>query len=146
MTASKCMSGITQPTDTPIDASECYSLAPEKRSSCEPNAPMPFGSGGGSSTPALTIEPDSRRPESIAPCSETKAHTAVRTSYVKRMRLLIASDLIAGITPTSVRKRSAQATLDFAFSRLAGSDAGALKADCSFSKDSPMSSPSREGA
>ena len=42
--------------------------------------------------------------------------------------LLIASGLIAGITPTSIRKRSAQRTLDFALSRPDGGDAGTRKA------------------
>lgn len=37
------------------------------------------------------------------------------TSFDRRMRLLIACGLIAGITPSSVRQRSNQLTLDIAF-------------------------------
>jgi hypothetical protein len=48
---------------------------------------------------------------------------------VFRTQLLIASGLIAGITPTSTRKRSAQATLDFAFSKPDGGAVDGLKAD-----------------
>jgi len=44
------------------------------------------------------------------------------------MRLLIASGLIAGITPTSTRKRSPQAILDFALSRPDGGDVDEPKA------------------
>lgn len=50
-----------------------------------------------------------------APYSETKATTDPATSYAKRMRLLMKSGLVAGITPTSVRNGSNQGTLDFAF-------------------------------
>jgi hypothetical protein len=44
-------------------------------------------------------------------------------SYDRRIRLLIASGLIAGITPMSIRRRSPQQTLDFALSPLAGDGA-----------------------
>jgi hypothetical protein len=58
-----------------------------------------------------------------------KERIAARASYVKRIRLLIASGLIAGITPTSIRKRSPQGTLDFALSRPGGNDVAKPKAD-----------------
>jgi len=82
---------------------------------------MPSLSGATSSTTA-------GKTGSTAPCSATKAPTDPQTSYAKRMRLLIASGLIAGITPSSERKRSAQRTLDFAFSEPGGDDAEERKA------------------
>lgn len=66
-----------------------------------------------------------------APCSETKGHISVRNSFARRTRLLIASGLIAGITPTSIARRSPQRTLDFAFSKPAGGDAGERRAGSS---------------
>jgi len=66
--------------------------------------------------------------ESTVPYSATKAATGAATSYAKRMKLLIASGLIAGITPTSIRKRSAQRTLDFALLPHDGGDADEPKA------------------
>ena len=123
LTASQCMNAITQPIDTPTDASENCLSAQGKRLSCEPSELMPYGSGASSS---MTAD----RMELTAPCSETKASTGVVTSFEKRMRLLIASGLIAGITPTSTRVGSPQVTLDFAFSRQGGNDAGIRKADC----------------
>lgn len=69
--------------------------------------------GEGSSTEAANAV-------STAPYSETKARIDPATLYAKRMRLLIESGLVAGITPTSVRNGSNQGTLDFAFSQLDG--------------------------
>lgn len=57
-----------------------------------------------------------------APFSVMKARTEVPSSYAKRMQLLIACGLVAGITPTSTRKGSDQLTLDFALSRQDGGD------------------------
>ncbi len=59
---------------------------------------------------------------STAPYSETKAFTDPVILYNKRIKLLIASGLVAGITPTSTRKRLRQKTLDFALYRQAGQD------------------------
>ena len=57
-----------------------------------------------------------------APFSVMKARTKAPNSYAKRMQLLIASGLVAGITPTSVRKGLNQLTLDFALSKQDGDD------------------------
>ena len=120
--ASNYMSDTIPATDTQTSASALYSSAREKRSCCELAEPMPCSSGETSLTTA-----DKR--ESTAPCSEMKESIKVRNSYGKRIRLLIASGLIAGIIPTSERRRSSQQTLDFAFSWLDGDDAEELKAD-----------------
>lgn len=58
--------------------------------------------------------------ESVALYSETKAPTDPATSFDRRMRLLIASGLIAGIIPSSIRHSYAQGTLDIAFFKLDG--------------------------
>jgi hypothetical protein len=81
------------------------------------------GHGESSSTTA-----DSKA--STVQCSAMNQRIAARTSYAKRIKLLIASGLIAGITPTSTRKRSPQRTLDFALSKPAGDTAAEPKADC----------------
>ena len=49
------------------------------------------------------VQDDSGETGSTAPSSAMRAGTGAATSYAKRMRLLIASGLIAGITPTCVR-------------------------------------------
>src|SRR3990167_6582303 len=115
------MSDITVAADTPMAEPENCSRDREKRSSSERNSVMPSGSGGSS-----RIIQDSK--ESTAPCSETKAHTKARLSFNRRIKLLMSSGLIAGITPTSTAKQSAQLTLDTAFSRLDGCDAARRKA------------------
>jgi hypothetical protein len=78
--------------------------------------PTLCGCGASSLTIASTSEPANDSKASIAPCSETSRRTAARTLSGKRTRLLMRSGLIAGITPTSIRKRSPQLTLDSAFS------------------------------
>jgi hypothetical protein len=116
LTALNSMSGITAATNMRMAENEKFSSAPVKKSFSEPSTQMPCSLGDGSLMTAANAE-------STAPFSETKAHTLVANSYAKRIRLLIASGLIAGITPTSVRKRSNQATLDFAFSKQDGINA-----------------------
>jgi len=101
---------------------ENYSSAPERKLYSEPKKETPSLCGETFST-----TPD--RKELIAPPSATKAATDPATSYAKRIRLLMSCGLIAGMTPTSTRKRSAQQTLDFAFSPLDGCDAGGQKED-----------------
>lgn len=122
LTASPSMSGITVATTTLTDESEHRCLAPEKRSCLEPSQQTQSLDGASS-----LMTQDSK--ESTAPFLETREHIKVRNSYDRRIRLLIASGLIAGITPTSVRKRSGQATLDIAFSRQDGGSAEEPKAD-----------------
>ncbi|WP_197483789.1 hypothetical protein [Ralstonia mannitolilytica] len=116
------MSATTQPTDTPMDGNESCSSAQAKKSSYEPAREMPSSPGESSKT---TVGSKA----SIAPSSGTSHDTAVRNSFAKRMRLLIASGLIAGITPTSIAKRWPQGTLDFAFSQPDGNDADGQRED-----------------
>ena len=71
--------------------------------------------GDGSLTPAENAA-------STAPYSETRVFIDPRTSYNKRIKLLIEFGLVAGITPTSRRKRSNQQTLDFALYPQDGND------------------------
>jgi hypothetical protein len=97
LTASNSTSGITAATATPMAESEANSSAPEKRLSCEPFTLMPYSCGESSLTTAASKE-------STAPCSATKANTEVQTSFDRRTQLLTASGLIAGITPTLIRK------------------------------------------
>jgi len=87
---------------------------PGENSSYEPSVQTPCSSGASLSTDAQV------KPESTARSSETSQRIKARNSYVKRIKLLMSSGLIAGITPTSVRNRSNQKTLDFAFSKQAG--------------------------
>ena len=72
--------------------------------------------GAGSSTEAENAV-------STAPYSETKATIDPAISYVRRMQLLMQSGLVAGITPTSIRKGSNQKTLDFVLKQLDGNSA-----------------------
>lgn len=58
--------------------------------------------------------------ESTVQFSETKAHIKAANSYDRRIRLLTASGLIAGITPLSERKRFPQQTLDIVLSKQGG--------------------------
>tara|TARA_R110002126_G_scaffold101704_2_gene233722 strand:- start:867 stop:1133 length:267 start_codon:yes stop_codon:yes gene_type:complete len=79
--------------------------------------------GGSSKTTALISAPENDKTGSTARRSETKGRIKVQSSFDKRMRLLIAFGLIAGITPTSTRKGSSQRTLATAFYALGGVDA-----------------------
>ena len=115
LTASNSMSGTIVANGTPTDELVSNSSDQEKKSSSERLEETPFLFGENSSTTA-----DSKG--STARFSETSQYIAARNSYVRRIRLLIASGLIAGITPMCVRKRSSQLTLDFALSRPGGSD------------------------
>lgn len=121
-TVSPCTSATTQPIDTWMGASATDSLDLEKKLSLEPSPPMLFLRGDDSSTTQ-----DSKA--STAPSSGTNQRTVAQNSYGKRMRLLTASGLIAGITPTSTRRGSAQQTLDFAFWPPAGAIVVEPKAD-----------------
>jgi hypothetical protein len=105
-----------------MDGKRSNSLAQEKRLFCVQNELMPSSFGESSST-----IPDSK--ELIVLCLEMNPHTAPQTLFAKRIRLLIASGLIVGITPTSTAKKSAQQTLDFAFSPLGGADADGQRED-----------------
>jgi hypothetical protein len=103
-----------------MDESADNSSAPEKRSCSEPSEQMPSSSGETSLTTA-----DSR--ESTVPSFVTKDPAYHRASSDKRIKLLIASGLVAGITPTSTRHQSPQQTLDFALSPPGGDAAAELR-------------------
>jgi hypothetical protein len=66
---------------------------------------MLFSCGENSETTALTNEQANRKPESIVRRFATKERLAAATLYAKRIELLTSSGLIAGITPTSTRRR-----------------------------------------
>ena len=122
MTALRCTNATTQPTDTPMDESEFSLSVQVKNSSSEPNEPMPSLSGDDSSMTVVSKV-------STVLSSETKASTNRPNSFDKRMRLLIASGLIKGITPTSMRNGSRQGILATAFYELDGSDADTPRED-----------------
>jgi len=117
------MNGTTAPTDTAMVESENYSSAQAKRSFFAPPPLTLCSYGEPSSTTA-------GRTASTAPCSATSHHTAARTSFAKRAQLLMRSGLIAGITPTSIAKRSPQRTLDIVFSPLDGDVVDTRKVAC----------------
>jgi len=73
--------------------------------------------------------------ESIALCLGTKAHIKAQTSYNKRIELLTASGLIAGITPLFVRKRLSPTTQDSVLLLLDGASADAQNLGCGYLKD-----------
>lgn len=99
-------SGIIRLTGTEMEENVSYLQAPEKRSCSElpPATPSLFGES--SLMIASTTEPESARQESIALPSGTRVRSNHPTSYVRHARSLLIAGLIAGITPTSIRKRS----------------------------------------
>ena len=109
------MSDIIHVISTKMDEKEHSSSAPEKKLSFAQKQQMQCLCGVGSSIEAENAV-------FTAPYSETRVFIDPVTSYNKRIKLLIVSGLVAGITPTSVRKQSPQQTLDFAFSKQDGDD------------------------
>ena len=105
---------------TETDAHDSDSAVPEIRSSCEHRQGMLFSFGINSETPALTNGQAVRRPESIVPRFAMRERLAAATSYGKRIELLMSSGLIAGITPTSTRKRLGADCLEDVSSLLVG--------------------------
>lgn len=116
------MSDIIQPTDTATVESANCSADPEKNLFCELRQGMLFSCGESSETPA-------DKQESIARRSGMKERIAARNSFDRRMRLLIASGLVCGITPTSIRQQCGARIPDFVSSLPAGDGAVKLKAD-----------------
>lgn len=134
MTAWNYMNGTTAQTPMQMaDSAGCLSGL-EKRSFLEHAMPMQCLFGESLLTTALTGELESDSAGSIAPSSEMNRPTEAQTSFARRTRLLISSGLIAGITPTSIAKRSPQRTLDFAFKRPVGVDADQQPGVCLCSK------------
>ena len=107
------MKDITVATSTKTDDNENYSLGPEKKLSFAQRQAMQCLCGAGSSTAAVNAV-------LTAPYSEMKAQSNPVNSYNKRIKLLIESGLVAGITPTSIRQQSSQQTLDFVLSKRGG--------------------------
>jgi len=113
LTVSHSTNATTPHTSTRMD--ECETDSPDlaSESFCAPSEPMPCLSGETSSTlPA--------KKELTVRYFGTNQNTKVANSYAKLTRLLMRSGLIAGITPTSTRRGSSQATLDFASSSQVG--------------------------
>jgi hypothetical protein len=109
------MKDTTAATNTKTGAKENFSQAPARKLSFAQKMQMQCLCGEGSSTEAANAV-------LTAPYSETKAKANHRRSYNKRIKLLLQSGLVAGITPTSVRQQSPQATLDFVFCKRDGQD------------------------
>lgn len=121
--ARRCMSDTIPAENSVLTDTATRSSDLAKSSCCAPSELTQCSVGGSSSTTAGSKA-------STAPSSETSRRISARTLFGKRIKSLIAGGLIAGITPTSIRKRSPQRTLDIAFSKLAGVDADKAKADC----------------
>ncbi|WP_124800642.1 hypothetical protein [Paraburkholderia phosphatilytica] len=121
------MNGTTQQISTRMDGNVSCSLGQEKSLSFEPSAETHALSGENSLMIASTFELASANQESIAQSFETSRRIEARTLFDRRTQLLIASGLVAGIIPMSIRKRSNQGTLDFASLRQGGSDAAEQK-------------------
>lgn len=115
-TASRSTSGTIPPIDTGTGARASSLPVPAKSSSSATPRPRRYSSGGNSSTPAASVG-------STAPSSETKALRSRQSLSDRLTQSLITAGLVRGITPTSVRRRSGQPMLDFAFSKLDGVDA-----------------------
>src|SRR5215510_6856544 len=103
--AGRCTNAIIQRIDIEMDERESYLPDLEKRSCCELRPAMLSLFGEGSLTIATTSEPESDRAASTVRPSGMKAGCSLPTLYARRARSLLIAGLIAGITPTSIRKR-----------------------------------------
>ena len=101
--------------NTKTDAKESCLQAPARKLSFAQKMQMQCLCGAGSSM-------DQANAVLTAPYSETKEKANHRRSYNKRIKLLLQFGLVAGITPTSVRQQSPQATLDFVSCKQGGQD------------------------
>ena len=120
LTVLRSTRNTTQRIATPTDASVNCFAAPARKLCCELSTEQLSLFGVSSWTTVKTIAPENDKTGSTARRSETKGRIKVQSSFDKRMRLLIASGLIAGITPTSTRQRSGQRILATAFYALGG--------------------------
>jgi hypothetical protein len=116
------MKDTTVATNTPMGENENYLLGLGRRLYSEPKQ-LTLCLFGESS---LTI---ADKKESTALYSGTKARIQVQTSYDKRIELLTASGLIAGITPLCVRKRLSLTTQGSVLLQLDGASADAQNLD-----------------
>lgn len=134
--AGHSMNSTTPATIIATDENQQDLLAQETHSFSEHHQAMLFSSGENSSTSASTTEPEGNKRALTAPRFGTLERTRAANSYAKRTRLLIESGLIAGITPTSIRKRLGADCREHASSLLVGdmyakADTGREpKADC----------------
>lgn len=96
---SKCMSGTIPVTSTRMVASASCLSAPAKNLCFGRGRVMRVSCGA-------TLSTTADRLELTAPSSETNPSSKAVDSYEKRRRLLIASGLICGGIPMSIRKRS----------------------------------------
>lgn len=99
-----CTNGITQRIGTVTGENGNYLQDQEKKSCSEPHQQTLFGCGDDSSTTASTTAPESDKQGLTVPSSETNQASKAANSFAKRTRLLMRCGLIAGITPTSIRK------------------------------------------
>lgn len=113
------MKNITQHTNIETDGNEVNSLAPVNPSFLEPTNTMHSLFGETSLMTVSINEPESDKRESTVPCSRTTVPKSISQASLsdKVTPLLMSLGLIKGITPTSIRKRLGQRTLDFAFSK-----------------------------
>jgi hypothetical protein len=77
----------------------------------------------------LTKEQAKNNQVSTVPCSEMSLSIKAANSFDRRTGLLMSYGLIAGIIPTSIRKRSPQETPGFAFLPPVGKGAEPQKVD-----------------
>src|SRR5262245_41472077 len=110
------MNGIIPRVSTAIIVVGACSADLVKRSDFARKMGTPFSFGENLRMAVSIHARDSRKSVLIVPRSEMKDRSKARISYVKRMRLLIGSGLIAGITPMSIRRGSGQRYLDHVFS------------------------------
>lgn len=110
-------------TDTEMDERQDCSPVPEKRSYYGLFSEMPCLCGESSSTRAA-------KKASTVLSSEMSPRTKAANSFDKRATLLIASGLVKGIIPMSIRKELGARMLDIALCVPDGSDADSPKADC----------------
>ena len=101
------MSDTILHTDTEMDVLGFCSAAPVKKSCYEQQMGMPCLCGADSRTPVGSKE-------SIVRYSATNRSIVAATLSDRLTQSLISAGLVAGITPTSTRKRYGQAILDFA--------------------------------
>lgn len=112
--ASIYMNGITAPISTKTEGKENSLPGQEKKSSYELDLGMPFSSGATSLT-------NQDRKELIVLFSGTNQNTDHLTLSDRLTPSLISSGLVAGITPTSIRKRLGVPIPAFALNLLDGS-------------------------
>lgn len=136
-TALTCTRATTRAMSTPTPESASCLLALATNSCCAQSAATLALSGASSLTTASTSAPAGHKRESTARSSETRASTYRHRSWSQRMQSLISSGLIAGITPTSIAKRSVQVTLGFASSQPGGADAAGQQVVCSCLSEQP---------